>query len=78
VSAEADRPPDDDARPHEVTFTNAINGRFFRRRYGSREEAEYAAETERPFNNTRTSVQPVPHGITDAMREAARDAFREI
>jgi hypothetical protein len=46
-------------RPYEVTFTNAINGHSFRRRYGSREEAESAAETERPFNNTRTSVRAV-------------------
>jgi hypothetical protein len=59
VSTKTDRRHDDDAQAYEVTFTNAINGRYFRRRYGSREEAEGAAETERPFNNTRTSVRAV-------------------
>lgn len=58
MTGETDR-PHDDAQAYEVTFTNAINGRFLRRRYGSREEAEHAAKTEWPFNNTRTSVQAV-------------------
>jgi hypothetical protein len=50
--------PDD--APHEVTFRNAINGRWFTRRYSSRAEAEDAARTERPFNNTGTKIRPVP------------------
>jgi hypothetical protein len=64
VTAETDG-PHDDAQAYEVTFTNAINGRFLRRRYGSREEAEHAAKTEWPFNNTRISVQAVSDDTTD-------------
>lgn len=64
MTGETDR-PHDDAQAYEVTFTNAINGYFVRRRYGSREEADHAAMTERPFNNTRTEVQSVGAGTTD-------------
>ena len=49
--------PDDGE--HEVEFRNAINGQWFTRRYGSRAEAEEAARTERPFNNTGTKIRPV-------------------
>lgn len=44
----------------EVTFRNAINGDRFTRRYDSRAEAEEAAKTVRPYNNTGTKIRPVP------------------
>jgi hypothetical protein len=44
---------------YEVCFTNAINGASFTDQYGTQEEAEHAARTEWPFNNTRTVTSAV-------------------
>lgn len=52
----------------EVEFRNAINGRRFTRQYSSRAEAEEAARTVRPFNNTGTKIRPV------AAEPAAKEA----
>jgi hypothetical protein len=44
---------------YEVRFTNAINGSSFTEQYGTQEEAEHAARTAWPFNNTRTVTSAV-------------------
>jgi hypothetical protein len=62
----------------EVTFRNAVNGRTISACYDDLEEAERAAATERPFNNTATEVHPVPpSGAADAACDERPEAYTD-
>lgn len=50
---------------YRVTFTNVINGEGFSETTPSLPAAELEAAVRRPFNNTRTTIDPVPVPVVD-------------